>query len=409
MSEDLESTLRRMTETKVNRRGFLYAAGLTGAAAAIAACGPGGGSSASAAASTAASAAPSGQRRPERSGKRRRRGQLPAGRRHRKRSVHVQLERVHQSPANIEAYKAKYGVTKFQYDVYDSNDVLLAKLQGGATGYDIASPTAEYVPGMVEQGFVQKLDKSRLPTLANIDPKFKGLWWDPNDEYQIPKDFGTTGVLYRTTMIPSVPKSWKDFYDLVKGPASGKTVMVDSMGDVFVFPLKMLGFSANSVEKAELDQARTVLLDVAPHLLALDSNKYGEKMAKGEAALSLGWTGVLTQDMADTPDKGYVVPSEGSIFWLDTWVLLADAPHPNAAYAFLDFIQTPEIQAEETNYNNYGTPNDKAKPLVDPKVLADPAVFPPEETFALLEGSKDTSASTQRTDIWEEFKQKLGG
>jgi spermidine/putrescine transport system substrate-binding protein len=216
-------------------------------------------------------------------------------------------------------------------------------------------------------------------------------------------------VLYRTTMIPTVPKSWKDFLELIKGPASGKTVFVDSMGDVFVFPLKMLGFSANSVDKAELDQARTVLLDVAPHLLALDSNKYGEKMAKGEAALSLGWTGVLTQDMADTPDKGYVVPAEGSIFWLDTWVLLADAPHPNAAYAWLDFIHDPKIQAEETNYNNYGTPNDKAKPLVDPAVLADPAVFPPEATFALLEGSKDTSANTQRTDIWEEFKQKLGG
>ena len=160
------------------------------------------------------------------------------------------------------------------------------------------------------------------------------------------------------------------------------------MGDVFVFPLKMLGFSANSVEKAELDQAREVLLDVAPHLLALDSNKYGEKMANGEAALALGWTGVLTQDMADTPDKGYVVPSEGTIFWLDTWVLLADAPHPNAAYAWLDFIHTPEIQAKETNYNIYGTPNDEAKPFVDPEVLADPAVFPPDEAFALLEGRR---------------------
>ncbi len=408
MSEDLETTLRRMTETKVNRRGFLYAAGLTGAAAAIAACGPGGGSSPSAAASSAASAAPAASDVPSAAASAAAADSFPpAGDIEKELFMYNWSEYI--SPANIEAYKAKYGITKFQYDVYDSNDVLLAKLQGGATGYDIASPTAEYVPGMVEQGFVQKLDKSRLPNLANIDPKFKGLWWDPNDEYQIPKDFGTTGVLYRTTMIPSVPKSWKDFYDLVKGPASGKTVMVDSMGDVFVFPLKMLGFSANSVEKAELDQARTVLLDVAPHLLALDSNKYGEKMAKGEAALSLGWTGVLTQDMADTPDKGYVVPSEGSIFWLDTWVLLADAPHPNAAYAWLDFIHDPAIQAEETNYNNYGTPNDKAKPLVDPKVLADPAVFPPEETFALLEGSKDTSASTQRTDIWEEFKQKLGG
>jgi spermidine/putrescine transport system substrate-binding protein len=406
MSEDLETTVRRLAETKVNRRGFLAAAGLSGTAAFLAACSTGPGGSAagstvpasaagpSAVASAAASAAPA-------------ESAAAAGPIEKELFMYNWSEYI--SLDNIEAFKAKYGITKFQYDIYDSNDVLLAKLQGGATGYDIASPTAEYVPGMVEQGFVQKLDKSRLPNLKNIDPKFKGLWWDPNDEYLIPKDFGTTGVLYRTTMIPTAPKSWKDFYELAKGPASGKTVMVDSMGDVFVFPLKMLGFSANSIVKEELDQARTILLDIAPHLLALDSNKYGEKMANGEAAMSLGWTGVLTQDMADTPDKAYVVPSEGSIFWLDTWVLLADAPHPNAAYAFLDFIHDPAIQAEETNYNNYGTPNAAAKPLVDPAVLADPAVFPPDDVFKLLEGSEDTSANTQRTDIWEEFKQKLGG
>jgi spermidine/putrescine transport system substrate-binding protein len=406
MSEDLETTVRRMAETKVNRRGFLAAAGLTGAAATLAACSPAASSSpaasagstpsaaATAAGSTAASAAPTAAT-----------SFAAAGPIEKELFMYNWSEYI--SPKNIEAYKAKYGITKFQYDIYDSNDVLLAKLQGGSTGYDIASPTAEFVPGMVEQGFVQKLDKSRLPNLANIDPKFKGLWWDPNDDYLIPKDYGTTGILYRSKMIPTIPKSWKDFYALVKGPASGKTVFVDSMGDVFVFPLKMLGFSANSVDKGELDQARTILLDVAPHLLALDSNKYGAKMAAGEASLSLGWTGVLTQDMVDTPDKGYVVPAEGTIFWLDTWVLLADAPHPNAAYAWLDFIEDPAIQAEETNYNNYGTPNDKAKPLVDPAVLKDPAVFPSDAVFALLEGSKDTSANTQRTDIWEEFKGHL--
>ncbi len=405
MADDIETTLRRMAETKVNRRGFLAAAGLTGAAAALAACSPGSSASpavSAAAPTTAGSAAATPEASAAASASAAAAGPIESELFMYNWSEYISLD-------NIEAFKAKYGVTTFKYDIYDSNDVLLAKLQAGATGYDIAAPTAEYVPGMVEQGFLQKLDKSRLPNLVNIDPKFKGLWWDPNDEYQIPKDFGTTGVLYRETMIPTVPKTWKDFYDLIKGPASGKTVFVDSMGDVFVFPLKMLGFSANSVVKEELDQARTILLDVAPHLLALDSNKYGEKMAKGEASLALGWTGVLTQDMADTPDKGYVVPTEGSIFWLDTWVLLAEAPHPNAAYAFLDFIQDPAIQAEETNYNNYGTPNDKAKPLVDPKVLADPAVFPPDAVFALLEGSQDTSASTQRTDIWEEFKQHRGG
>ena len=403
---DLDATLRRIAATKVDRRGFLAAAGLTGTAAFLAACSAGGGNAAPSAAASAAASAEASAAASVAASQAAVESFPPAG------PIEKQLYMYNWSqyisPKNIDAFKAKYGITKFQYDVYDSNDVLIAKLQGGATGYDIASPTAEYVPGMVQQGFLQKLDKSRIPNLVNIDPKFTKLWWDPNDEYLIPKDYGTTGVLYRTTMLPSVPKSWKDFYDLVKGPASGKTVMVDSMGDVFVFPLKMLGFSANSVVKTELDQARTILLDVAPHILALDSNVYGTKMAKGEASMALGWTGVLEQQMAEVKDKGYVVPSEGTIFWMDTWVLLADAPNPNASYAWLDFIQDPKNQAEETNYNLYGTPNDKAEPLVDPAVLNNPAVFPPADVFKILEGSHDTSSNTQRTDIWEEFKQNIG-
>lgn len=410
MSEqDLDAILRRMSESKVNRRGFLAAAGLTGTAAFLAACSGGGGTASAAPESAApgsaapASAAPSAAASAAASAAD---SFAPAG------EVEKQLYMYNWSeyinPDNIEAFKAKFGVTKFQYDIYDNNEALIAKLQAGGGGYDIAAPTAEYVPGMVEGGYLQKLDKSRLPNIANIDPKFKGLWWDPTDDYLIPKDYGTTGILYKASALPSIPKTWKEFLDLAKGPASGKTVLVDSMGDVFVFPLKMLGFSANSVVKEELDQARTVLLDLAPHVLALDSNKYGDKIAQGEAAMALGWTGVLNTQMGDVKDKGYVVPSEGTIFWMDAWVLLADAPNPNAAYAFLNFIHQPDIQAKETDYNLYGTPNDKAKPLVDPAVLNDPAVFPPEDVFKVLEGSQDTSGNNQRIDIWEEFKQNIG-
>jgi spermidine/putrescine transport system substrate-binding protein len=400
---DLEQVLQRVGGGRMSRRGFLQAAGLGGAAAALAAC-SGNGTAASAAPSTAASAASSGAAPSVEASA----AATPAPSYAIEKSLFMYNWAQYISPKNIDAFKAKFGVTKFVYDVYDNNDALLAKLQAGATGYDICSPTAEFVPGMVEQGFVQKLDKSRLPNLANIDPVFKGLWWDPNDEYLIPKDYGTTGILYRSSLLPSIPASWKDFLTLVKGPASGKTVFVDSMGDVFVFPLKMLGFSANSVDKNELDQARTVLLDVAPHLLALDSNTYGTKMAKGEASLALGWTGVLEQQMSKVKDKGYVVPSDGTIFWLDTWVLLNGAPDPNAAYAWLNFIHEPANQAEESNYNLYATPNDKARPLVDPAVLNNTAIFPTDEQVKALEGSKDTSSNTQRADIYEEFKQHIG-
>jgi spermidine/putrescine transport system substrate-binding protein len=250
---------------------------------------------------------------------------------------------------------------------------------------------------------------SRIPNMQRINPTFRKQWWDPNEEWCVPKDYGTTGILYRSKMISKVPQSWREFYEMIKGEASGKVIFVDSRDDVFIFPLKMLGFSLNSVDKGELDQARTVLLDVAPHLYGLDSNLYGRTMAQGTASMTLGWTGPLGQELKDTADKGYVVPSEGTAFWLDVWVMLADAPHPNISYAWLDFIHRPKVQAEESNYNLYATPNDDAKAFVDPKILADPAIFPPADVIAKLEAQKDTSASTQRNDIWEEFKQKVAG
>jgi spermidine/putrescine-binding protein len=398
---DLDAMLRRMAATRVNRRGFLAAAGLTGASAALAACSSPG---ATAAPSAAASAAPSEAATAAPSA-------APS-------AAAVENELFvynwsdYISPANQEAFKAEFGVANFVYDIYANNEELIAKLQGGASGYDIAAPTAEYVPGMVEEGFLAKLDLSRIPNVQYINETFKGLWWDPTNEYQVPKDYGTTGILYRNSLLSKVPTSWQEFYDLVKGEASGKTVFVDSMGDVFVFPLKLKGYSLNSTDQNELEEARQILLDVAPHILALDSDTYGDKMASDEASLTLGWTGPLGQELADlvaAGDAGYAVPSEGTLFWMDTWVMLADAPHPNAAYAWLDFIHRPEIQAEETNFNLYATPNDAAKEFVDEEILNNPAIFPPEDVIASLEGAEDTSGNNQRIEIWEEFKQAIGG
>lgn len=395
---DLDERLRRMASTRVNRRSFMATSGLLGTSAFLAACSTGGASSAapsaaaSAGASTGASAAP------------------PAANIGTELFMYNWSEYV--SPTNIDAFKAEYGITNFVYDIFSNNEELIAKLQGGASGYDICCPTAEYVPGMVEEGFALKLDKSRLPNTANINPAFLGQWWDPNDEYLVPKDYGTTGVLYQKSALSKPPTSWQDFHDLILGEASGKTVFVDSMGDVMVFPLKMLGYSLNSTTESELEEARTILLDVAPHILALDSENYGTKIATGEATQALGWTGVLGTQMTDlvaADDAGYSTPTEGTLYWMDSWVILADAPHVDAAYAFLDFIHRPEVQAEETNYNLYATPNDAAKEFVDPEILSNPAIFPPESAMAGLEGAQDTSSNEQRIDIWEEFKSAIGG
>jgi spermidine/putrescine transport system substrate-binding protein len=400
MADNLDEILRRAAETRVPRRSFLAAAGLLGGSAALAACSTGSTGGATAAPASPASAGSSGAPAPS---------AAPAG------DVEKQLFMYnwsdYTSPKNIDAFKAKFGVEKFQYDTYANNEELLAKLQAGASGYDVAAPTAEYVPSMVEGGYIQKLDWSRIPNQKYIDPAFKGLAWDPNDEYQLPKDFGTTGILYRSKIVKEPVTTWKEFNDLALGKYSGKVVLVDSMGDVFVMPLKMLGKSINSVDKADLDAAREILLKLAPHVLALDSDTYQDKLSSEEAVLCLGWTGPMVELRAnpDTADIAYSVPTDGTLFWLDTWVMLADAPNPNAAYAFLNFIHEPEIQAEETNFNGYGTPNDEAKKYIDPAILNDPVFFPPEAAMKNLEGAVDTSGNQQRIDIWQEFKSAIGG
>jgi spermidine/putrescine transport system substrate-binding protein len=205
--------------------------------------------------------------------------------------------------------------------------------------------------------------------------------------------------------------SWREFYDLATGKYSQRVVMVDSIGDVLVMPLKMLGYSLNETDPAKLDEARALLMDLAPHILALDSDTYQDKLATEEAVLCLGWTGPLLELRAnpETEDTKYVVPSEGTLFWLDTWVMLADAPHPNASYAWLDFIHRPDIQALETEYNGYATPNVEAKLLVSQELLDDPAIFPPDDVMSNLEGADYLVTDDEgRLDLWADFKSAIG-
>ena len=399
---ELERAIRRMAGAPLSRRGFMWAGTMSASAAFLAACGAKNGLSASAGPSSAASAAPAGSATPTAS----------VG------TVGTDIEKElfmynwgdYVAPENIAAFKAKFGIDKFTYDTFASNDELLTKLQGGAVGqWDVSAPTAEFVPAMRDQGFIQKIDFSKVPNAKYIEPAFKGVWWDPTDEWQVPKDWGTTGITVRTKIVKEEVKTWKQFFE-VAPRYSGRIVVVDSPGDVFVAPLKSLGYSLNTTVTSELEQARTILMDFAPHVLALDSDQYNTKIATEEAVLGLTWTGGILElrDQPETADTVYLIPEDGTLFWLDTWVILADAPHPNAAHAFVNFIHDPEVQALETVNNQYATPNSEAKKFVPKKMLDDPALFVPDDVLAKLEGAQDLSTDPLRLDIWEEFKSKIG-
>ena len=312
------------------------------------------------------------------------------------------------APDNKTKFTKDFGLSNFVEDTYPSNEELLAKLQAGGKGqYDVAVPTAEFAATLAKGGFLQKLDKGRLPNLKYINPRFRGLPFDPNDEYIVPKDWGTTGIIYRGKDVKEPVTSWKDFWDLATGKYSGKALVVDSPGDVFVAPLRMHGFDVNTDKKEELDVARTELLKLRPHLQSIDSDNYPQTLRDEEAVLGLAWNGTayLMQLEDENKDTGYTIPSEGTIIWIDTWVMLAEAPHPNLAYAFLDWIQDPKIQVTESLFAGYASANDEAKKILPPEFVNNPAVYVPDAQAAELSISTDQSGNQQRADIWAEFKQ----
>lgn len=312
------------------------------------------------------------------------------------------------SPDNLTAFQDLSGTTIVQ-TTFASNEEMLAKLQAGGKGqYDIAVPTAEFSKTLADGGFLQKLDKGRLPNLALINPRFLTLPFDPTDEYIVPKDWGTTGIIYRGKKMTDPIASWKDFFALAKTKYSGKTFVVDSPGDVFVAPLRLHGFDVNTTSKDELEIARQELMALRPHLQSIDSDNYPTTLEKEQAVLGLAWNGsayVLQSDASGKyKDTGWLIPSEGTIYWTDTWVLLAEAPAPNAAYAFLDWIQDPKQQVVESLYAGYASCNDAAKALLPPEFANNPAVYVPEDQLGLLQVATDQSGNQQRADIWAEFK-----
>jgi len=406
---DLNEMLAGIGNTKVNRRGFLYASGLSASAAFLAACGPGSASSAPSVGASAAAPSPAGSAAASADT-----GAQPSYATEGALFMYNWADYV--DPDNIEEFKARYNLSEFTYDIYPSNEELLTRLQGGATSlYDIACPTCEFVPTMADQDFIVPLDFSRIPNAKFINPTFQNFF-DPAgaqakyNAYQIPKDWGTTGISIRTKVVTEEVKTWKQFFE-VAPKYSGRIVAVNSAGDVLTAPLKALGYSLNSVDPTELNAARELLRGLAPHVLVLDSDTYQDKLRTEEAVLGLTWTGGIDELKAEpeTADTVYNVPQDGTLYWMDSWVLLKGAPHPETAYAWLNFIHEPAIQARETETNYYATPNDEAKKLVDPELLANPTVFVPDEAFASLEGANDVSTDPLRIEIWEEFVSSVGG
>ena len=310
------------------------------------------------------------------------------------------------NPETYKKFEQTVGV-KVKKEFYPSNEDLQAKLQAGARGYDLVVPTGYMTKILAEANLLQEIDWNKLPTVQkNIDSKFRKLPYDPDETYSVPKDWGTTGFVYRTDMIDSKLTSWADFYEAAKGPLSKKVTVLDSYPEVIGSALKKNGYSYNSEDEGELEKAKEELLALKPHVLAITSTEYRQMVTAGRAAMALGWNGDGALVAAEKP-ADYVVPDEGSEFWVDTYAIPVGANNVDAAYAWIDHAYEPEIGALETEYHNYGSTlkKDVLEGVIDAKVLSNEDVFPADSTVDKLEPNNyGPDGDRLRQRIWTEFK-----
>lgn len=310
------------------------------------------------------------------------------------------------NPDTLKQFEAAHPGMSVKQDTYASNEDMLAKIEAGAKGYDIVVPTGYMVKIMIEKNLLYPIDHSLLTNYSHIDSRFTQSGYDFGNKYSIPKDWGTTGFGFRKDKVKQGMTSWKDFFELA--PAfSGKISVLDGANEVIGSTLKYLGHSYNSDSDQELSAAKDTLLKFKPHVGHIQSVNYKEQLASGDLAYSMGWNGDFAAILALTPAPPvqYVIPSEGSEFWVDTWAVLKTAPDPVAAHTFINFILDPKIEGLEANYSYYANPETDATPFITNGIPKDPTVYPPQTVLTNLESNKPTAKGQKMRDqIFAEFK-----
>ena len=312
----------------------------------------------------------------------------------------------------IENFEKETGI-KVIYDVFDSNEVLEAKLLSGRSGYDVVAPTSEFLARQVKAGVFMPLDKSRLPNWQHLNKDLlKQLQeHDPDNTYAMPYMWGTTGFGYNPDKVKEIlgDKAPVDSWALVMDPENMKKLskcgvaFQDSATEMMPVALSYLGLDPNSTKAADYRKAEKALLAVRPYVRYFHSSRYISDLANGEICVAVGWSGDVYQaaDRAEEAGNGvninYSIPKEGSGLWFDMLAIPKDAAHVENAHRFLNYLMKPEVIASISNYVAYANPNDAATPLLDPDIRNNPGIYPDAETRKKLFTFREVSPALIRT------------
>ena len=287
-------------------------------------------------------------------------------------------------------FEEEYGV-EVTITEYESNEAMLQQIEAGGAPYDLVVPSDYMVSLMADSGLLVSLNKDALSNLGNLDPTFTGLPFDPNGDYSVPYQWGTTGIGFSYDVIDDTDGiSWGIIFDPAqRGDYAGQISMLDDSREALGAALKYLGYSLNTTSQEELDAAAQLISDTTADLATFSSAGYEDLLVEGTTVVAHGWNGdfFAAYDGASTDeydayeDFGYAVPNEGGVVWVDNMAIPTTAESPCTAHAFIDFILDAENGATLTNYNYYASPNTAAEEFIYPEILEDPAIYPPQELF----------------------------
>lgn len=286
-------------------------------------------------------------------------------------------------------FEAETGIEVVE-DNFSNYEELMAKLQGGATGYALIVADSRSVSILKAQGIIARFEHANIPNLSNLYKRFRALPFDPGNEYCATYQWGTTGLGYNADEMEA-PASWAAIFEPDQGaPYAGRATMLDDVREAFAAALIYLGYDINTTDETQLREAQQVLIKAKASLAAYDSVAYYSLLGSGENLLAHGWNGDFLRAMDQNPDGAnlnYVVPREGGVAWVDSLCIPSSAtPEAKlAAEMFINFLLRPEIGARLSERNFFASPNEAAEAYLDQEFLNDPIIYPPAEVTDKLQ------------------------
>jgi len=326
-------------------------------------------------------------------------------------------------PTTVADFEAETGI-KVNYDMYDSTEVVEAKLLAGKTGYDVVLHAVRYAARLIPINAFQPLERAKLDLWHHLDPWVLQSMssYDPGNKYGQPYMWGTTGIAYNIDMVREImPDAPLDSGDLLFNPevvsrfAGCGVSLLDEPTDVIPMVLMYLGHDPNSMEPEHIAQAEAQLKSVRPYIRYFSSTKLINDLPNEELCVAMSWSGDYTQAMARATEVGadvrlaYMTPKEGTVIWFDGLFIPNDAPHPDNAHLFLNFLLRPEVIGPISNETGYANANLASVPYMLPEIANDPAAYPPDEVLKRLDAGLifGPKLERRRTRAWSRIKTGL--